>query len=656
MQGTQRHLVAMLASAAVTAIALALAPDDAAGFDYVRNGSFEDGTASWAPVGGALDSVGADVVQPADGLRAGRATLGPPPMTLRQGVLPSLPPGPYHLSLAVRGGTQRTPIAARLSTTDPAVNAAQVQVDAVPGAWTPAQLDVTLSVFADVSLSITIDGATGDVAYLDAVRLDGVEPGSVPTPTDTPTTTASATVTVASTRTPSVTRTPTATRTPTSTRTPTATADAYAGALRNGGFELTDGAGAPAGWAHYGGALSAATAPVHSGSYAARFESTSDATKWLYQRVAVDPGAAYAFDAWVLADDPNVTSASLRVSWYASRDGTGTALSSDDSGGRLDAQAPVYRRLTTGPVAAPAAAHSARVRVMLAPASAARAVIYVDDASFEAIPPGEPTAADPSAPASAVPGPHESAVLAQTRSGRGATPDARPGARSVTGARVVINEVLYDPDASPDAAGEWVELYNAGDAAQDVTGWTLTDNGGTDQIAALAVPARGYAIVAASATFAQAHPAYRAALTTAGGRLGNSLGNDGDHLLLKDGAGALVDAISWGADTSVLKPAIADVPAGHSIERRTPGGDTDRAADFVDNLRPSPGAPFEAAPATPHPQRAPAGTVQVLAAGRGGGARSWLPWLALGSGLTLVAVAAGWRLAPFVRERLQSGQ
>ncbi len=639
----------MLASVTVAAISLALAPDDASGFDYVRNGSFEDGTASWAAVGGVIEAVGADAVAPADGTRSGRATLGSALMTLRQGVYSAVPPGPYRLSLMARGAARATLVTARLSTTDAAVNSAQVPVDATPGAWTAGYVDITLTTFADVSVSIMIDGAPGDVTYVDAVRLDGAAPGSVPTPTVTPDTTV--TTTVSATVAATVTKTPTPTRTATVTRTATATPDTYVGAFRNGGFEQTTGAGAIVGWERYGGTLSAATSPVHSGNLAARFESTSDSTKWLYQTVAVEPGATYAFDAWVLDDDANVASTFLRVSWYASDDGGGPALGSADSGGRLDAPSAGFRHLTTGSASAPAGAHTARLRVMLAPASAGRAAIYVDDASFGPVSAGDPTMA--AAPPGAGTGSAQTITVRDaTRARRGgatASANARASAR-VSGARVVINEVLYDPDTSPDAAGEWVELYNAGDADQDVTGWTLSDNGGTDQIAPLVVPARGYAIVAASDSFPQAHPEYRGALAAAGGRIGNSLGNDGDHLLLKDGGGALVDAVSWGNDTSVLKPAVADVPAGHSIERRTPGADTDKAADFVDNHRPSPGAPFEAAPAKPQPQTT-AGRPIDAGPPPNNALSAILPWASAASAVTLALAVAAWRVAPFVRRR-----
>lgn len=112
-----------------------------------------------------------------------------------------------------------------------------------------------------------------------------------------------------------------------------------------------------------------------------------------------------------------------------------------------------------------------------------------------------------------------------------------------------------------------------------------------------------------------------------------------------------MDAVSWGADGSVLDPSVSDVPSGHSIERRSAGVDSDRAADFVDNQRPSPGASYEAAGANPK-QRNGSGSVDILA---GSGERdwSWLPWALVAVSGAACAATAGWRGVWFARDRLR---
>jgi hypothetical protein len=41
---------------------------------------------------------------------------------------------------------------------------------------------------------------------------------------------------------------------------------------------------------------------------------------------------------------------------------------------------------------------------------------------------------------------------------------------------IVINEIIQNPSAVSDGNGEWFELFNAGDSAVDIDGWTIQDN------------------------------------------------------------------------------------------------------------------------------------------------------------------------------------
>ena len=81
--------------------------------------------------------------------------------------------------------------------------------------------------------------------------------------------------------------------------------------------------------------------------------------------------------------------------------------------------------------------------------------------------------------------------------------------------------------------------------------------------------------------------------------------------------------MSWGDNAFALQPAVADVPEGHSIERRAAGVDTDTAKDWVDNERPSPGAPYSADASAG--AAASAGSVQILS-DAGAAEWRWLPW------------------------------
>ena len=152
--------------------------------------------------------------------------------------------------------------------------------------------------------------------------------------------------------------------------------------LLNPGFEAATG-DVPDHWAKWGGTLIQTGPPAHGGAHAARLESRTTSTKWLYQVVPATEGAGYVCSAWAVKDDAYVEEVYLRVSWYVSGDGSGTELSHDDSTTRLTTDDPAYRLLTTGPITAPAGVHSARVRLMLNPASATPCAVTFDDASFQ---------------------------------------------------------------------------------------------------------------------------------------------------------------------------------------------------------------------------------------------------------------------------------
>lgn len=416
--------------------------------------------------------------------------------------------------------------------------------------------------------------------------------------------------------------------------------------------------GAPAAWSRYGGELSLVSQPVHSGLYAGRLESTTDSTKWIYQAVMIDPGSHYAFDAWVAEEDARAGSASLRISWYDSDDASGRALATSDSTNRIDASsASNYQHLTTGSVSAPDTARSARLRVLIVPSSAASAAVYVDDASFgsaeaNSIP---LAAAPPSTNGTEDPIEGDAPSASRLVLGNRKAPSRPPADAGNTsaGTHVVLNEVLYDPIGNgPDGANEWVELYNPGDLPIDLAGWSVADGASIEPISEAQIGAHAFAVLAASDSFSKAYPEFHGTLIPVVGRIGNSLGNDGDRIALRDSSMALVDAISWGTDSTVLNPAIPDVPAGHSIERRVAGADTDTAGDFVDNESPSPGAAIAALSTQPKRGAASPSSAEILAAGSNPRTRR-LPWIVMSAAGAALVLIVLWRLLPLITARLR---
>jgi len=639
-----RVVFALLSVVSIAIFAIAIA-GDASADEHVRNGSFEGGTEGWSAAYGASIGVAVEPeVTPADGVAAGKVTLADSRFEIRPAMSGAVAAGTYDVSAFV--SAEGAGMTARVRVEGAGFEESRTVV-LETGAWTPFALTITAPATGNVAITISGTGAPGDVVYVDGVRVAGAPPVTM-----TPTPVLAVPVTTVTGGVPSATATATATATP--------VVDTIAAYLRNPSFEESGEDGAPSGWAKYGGSLSSADSPVRLGARAARLDSGTASTKWLYQTVLVDAGETYAFDAWVWHDDAAVAAAFLRVSWYASADGSGAAIDSADSTARLDTAAAGYRYLTTGPVAAPPGARSARLRVMLAPMSTAAARIFVDDASFGAATPLPPPAPSAAAAAAAVGGASAAdgeaarvsraagATRASAASGASSGVAAGPGA-----ATLVINEVLYDPaTGEDDAAGEWVEIYNRGTADVSLAGWALRDNARATSLPEIIVPAGDFAVVAASDGFFEAYPDFTGIAGWIGGRIGNGLGNDGDRLELLTPDGAVADAISWGKDATILEPAIDDVPAGHSIERRAAGGDSDASEDFVDNDAPSPGRPIESEAGNSKRQGLGSG-VELLEAS-GASRPEWLPWGLVGLSSAALAGAAGWRAVDAFKARSRS--
>jgi hypothetical protein len=166
-------------------------------------------------------------------------------------------------------------------------------------------------------------------------------------------------------------------------------------------------------WQKYGGELTRTNAVRFEGQFAAAFSSQTSSTKWAYQIVTVHGGSAYLLSAYALKADPAVAAAFLRLSWYASPDGSGQAIDSADSTERLTDDSPQFRFLTTGAVVAPLEAASAKARLMLDPVGEAPGTVYFDAVTFEetALPERTPS---PTATPSAVANEQSPAPLSPT--------------------------------------------------------------------------------------------------------------------------------------------------------------------------------------------------------------------------------------------------
>ncbi len=267
-----------------------------------------------------------------------------------------------------------------------------------------ARVEVDLTATATTSICLDDLSLTGDPPQPET-------PTAIPSATETATPTSSASPSPGS-------ATATATTAAKGTTTPTPTAEPGLSFV-NGDFE--DGL---YGWQKYGGELKLAQGAGADGSNAGRFDSATASTKWAFQTVAIEPGETYAFQGDV-ATSGAVQSAYLRISWYESGDGSGSTLSTADSPDAVDGASDGFVHLTTGPQPAPENAHSARLRVMLAPASGAGAALLLDNFAFAtATPESTPTPTPtPTPSATATPPPSTATVPAADATAALAGPD-----------------------------------------------------------------------------------------------------------------------------------------------------------------------------------------------------------------------------------------
>ena len=374
---------------ALVALTFLLSSQRASGAEHLQNGGFEQGSAGWSAATG-FSTTGCDA---RSGSRAGRlATNTDGSAFVQQAIDGSFASGAYTL----RGYARLDDGSATLLVQLTWHSASGERLDQSPTTVTPGN---GWSVFSLSSESTA--GATQLRAFLTAtsttasavICLDdlSLEGPALLTPSPTPTVTPTQTPSPTSTAVPIATPSPTRTATPTQTRTPAPDAPEVSSRLSNGGFE--DGLDT---WDSFGGDLDLVANPRLSGSAAAAFRSNTASTKWAYQVVRVEALQTYALQTQLLPD-AGVAQAYLRISWYASPDGEGSALATDDSTSRLSGASTAFAPLTTGPRTAPAGARSARLRIMLAPVSAAPAVVYIDDVSF-----GPATAPVPPPPSAAV--------------------------------------------------------------------------------------------------------------------------------------------------------------------------------------------------------------------------------------------------------------
>jgi hypothetical protein len=158
-----------------------------------------------------------------------------------------------------------------------------------------------------------------------------------------------------------------------------------------------------------------------------------------------------------------------------------------------------------------------------------------------------------------------------------------PGAANDCGGPVValvINEIIQNPAAVADGAGEWFELYNPTAAAIDINGWTIADNGTDSHVinngGPLFVPAGGY-LVLGNNTDMGTNGGAPVAYSYGGSWF---LGNSDDEVILLDGSLNEIDRVEY--DGGPLFPD----PTGASMSLSDPGLDNNVGANWCESVTP----------------------------------------------------------------------
>jgi hypothetical protein len=499
----------------VALILLQLTP--AGGAQLLVNGGFEGGTAGWSVTLGSLEAV-ADPNRSGSG--AGHFSGSGLQAHEAYQFVNVQPGGTYELSgwvLNFDPAVERAFVRIRWfdqqgDRIDEVVSEALTQPDfAYRFLSTGARVAPAQARTARVGVIVIPNG--GFSVYLDDFSLEGpaltpspepppvpTAPPPTPTPTQAPTTPTPPTATTPPTAAPteSATQTPTATAVPTPARTrtptprpatPTPEPEVFA-FLVNGSFEVLRSDGTPFGWRKIGGTMSSSVSASVDGMRALALTSATTSTKWAYQTVIVQGGHFYEATVHALKNDSNAAAVFLRISWYEAADGSGEALSTSDSVETLETNSPLFRRLTTGPVRAPAPANSARVRLMLRPASASEATALFDLATFrETEAPPQPTPTPTATP--------EPTASASTTSSPTGVPSDTPTSTATARQTPTLAPTLTPtrtpaatPSAQPDEPSVFAALTNGSfeETREDGTPYGWRKIGGeastTDRLAA----------------------------------------------------------------------------------------------------------------------------------------------------------------------------
>ncbi|MSQ27970.1 MAG: hypothetical protein EXR51_07525 [Dehalococcoidia bacterium] len=217
--------------------------------------------------------------------------------------------------------------------------------------------------------------------------------------------------------------------------------------LENGGFETwTPG---PQGWTASPAVLVAQSSNRHGGASAIVFSHDSMTPLEVWQTVDATPSAAYDTEAFCIPADPNLVSASLKLTWLAA---SGATIASNAA--QFPLGSPSYQRASLNGIQAPAAA--TRVRVSLASTTnGSPASLICDDVTLSAT--AAPTPTETATPSATAPPTPSSPAAATSTSTSTPTPTQEPSATPTatatrTATPTATPTFTVTPTATPQAA------------------------------------------------------------------------------------------------------------------------------------------------------------------------------------------------------------
>jgi competence protein ComEC len=191
-----------------------------------------------------------------------------------------------------------------------------------------------------------------------------------------------------------------------------------------------------------------------------------------------------------------------------------------------------------------------------------------------------------------------------------------------TAPRVVINEVMANPRATPDERGEWLEVLNLETTPVDLRGWTLASDHDRGAVVerSLQIAPNGVVVLARDGD-PRANGGVAAAFAW-GDRV--ALGNGADWVALRTAEGLTADSVSW--TSTVAGASRARIVSGSGLADVAGEGWASATEAFGDGDFGTPGVPNNGAAAEvaenrredpPARERAPASDAPPTSASRG---------------------------------------